>query len=112
MSRWLFVIMLSGMAMPAFAGTPSEGWCRGGDFTTKNPSFGLAVVNRKVRAHVLADEDGCPNAEQRCRAGYHLNPGKRVVTGRSTGKYVCAYFPRADGGGSAGWLDWSSLRPL
>lgn len=112
MSRWLFVTMLSVMATPAFAATTSEGRCREGEFTTQNPNFGLAVVNRKVRAHVLADEDGCPNAERRCLAGYHLNPGKRVVTGRSTGKYVCAYFPRADGGGSAGWLIWSSLRPL
>lgn len=97
--------------MPALAATPDEGWCRNGDFTTKNPDFGLAVVNRKVRAHVLTDMNGCPNAERRCRAGYHLNPGKRVVTGRSAGKYVCAYFPYADGGGEAGWLDWSSLRP-
>ena len=98
--------------MPAFAATPSEGWCRNGDFTATNPNFGLAVVNRKVRAHVLKDENGCPNAKRRCRASYHLNPGERVVTGRSAGNYVCAYFPRADGGGSAGWLDWSSLRSL
>jgi hypothetical protein len=112
MNQWLFGAMLSGMAIPAFAATPDEGWCRNGGFTTENPSFGLAVVNRKVRAHVLADMNGCPNDERRCRAGYHLNPGKRVVTGRSNGKYVCAYFPNADGGGSAGWLDWSSLRRL
>ena len=112
MSRLLFVTMLSFMATPAFAATPSEGRCRDGEFAKQNPNFGLAVVNRKVRAHVLRDEDGCPNAERRCLAGYHLNPGKRVVTGRSAGKYVCAYVPGADGGGSAGWLDWSSLRPL
>ncbi len=112
MRRWLFVTMLSGMAMPAFASTPGEGSCRNGDFTADNPSFGLAAVNRKVRAHVLKDDDGCPSAEQRCRAGYRLKPGTRVVTGRSTGKYVCAYFASPDGGGSAGWLDWSSLRGL
>jgi hypothetical protein len=112
MNRWLWGVLLSAIAMPALAATPDEGWCRNGGFTTENTDFGLAAVNRKVRARVLLDMNGCPNAERRCRAGYDLNPGKRVVTGRSVGKYVCAYFPHNDGGGSAGWLDWSSLRPV
>lgn len=98
--------------MPGIAATPNEGWCRDGGFTTENPSFGLAVVNRKVRADVLEDMNGCPSAERSCRTGYHLKPGQKVVTGRTTAKYVCAYFPHASGGGSAGWLDRSSLRPL
>ena len=93
--------------------TVDEGDCRNGGFPSENADFGLAIIKGTGRAYLLYDMDGCPNASGQCKKsaeGYVL-PGDRVVTGRSKGGYVCAYFP-SRGGGSAGWVDKPRLRSL
>lgn len=111
MNRTLFGILLIAVATPASAAMLDDGLCRNGLFPANNDHFGLAIVNGQGRAQVLDDMNGCPKAERRCRKGYYVVPGDRVVTGRIKGSYVCAFFPNK-GGGTAGWIERSRLRPL
>lgn len=99
------------LAGPARAEGEDDGMCRNGLFAEQNSSFGLARVTGAGRAHFLQDMDSCPNDSAACRQKAYLVTGDRVVTGRSKGAYVCAFFTNA-GGGSAGWMAKSRLAAL
>ncbi|HEY0116443.1 MAG TPA: hypothetical protein VGB54_12055 [Allosphingosinicella sp.] len=111
MKPWLFAIMIGAAATPAAAQSVDDGFCRNGSFPKAQATFGFATVTGSGRLHFLEDMDGCPNAERRCRGSSYVVPGDRVVTGRSQGNYVCAYFP-SRGGGTAGWVERVRLRSL
>ena len=102
--------LLLAAASPAMAEI-DDGFCRNGIFGVENPSVGLAVIAGKRRAYFIEDMDGCPNAEPRCRQKSYVTPGDTVITGRNKGRYVCAFFPNK-GGGSAGWIESTRLRPI
>lgn len=105
----IFVLAL-GVAGPASAAV-DDGTCRNGAFPSENRDFGLAVIVGAGRAYLLYDMEGCPKTSAQCEKageGYVL-PGDKVVTGRTTGDYVCAYYP-SRGGGSAGWVEKPRLR--
>src|SRR5689334_3298362 len=107
-TRPLFILGVM-IAAPASAAV-DDGTCRNGGFPIENTDFGLAIIKGAGRAYLLYDMDGCPNTSPQCRKageGYVFR-GDRVVTGRTTGDYVCAYYP-SRGGGSAGWIDKSRL---
>jgi hypothetical protein len=106
-----FILALM-VAAPASAAI-DDGTCRNGGFPTENTDFGLAAIKGTGRAYLLYDMEGCPNSSPQCKKsgeGYVV-PGNRVVTGRTNGRYVCAYYP-SRGGGSAGWVEKSRLRAL
>jgi len=111
LNRLLFGIMLGAIATPALGAETDDGFCRNGGFPAENSNFGLAIITGKGRVYFLEDMGGCPNSDRRCRRGYYVVPGDRVITGRTNGQYVCAYFPNK-GGGTAGWVDKLRLRPL
>jgi hypothetical protein len=96
------------LAQPVLA-QEDDGSCRNGMFAEENNEFGVARVVGAGRLYFLQDLDGCPNATAACRQRAYVITGDRLVTGRSKGAYVCAYFPNS-GGGSAGWVDRSRLR--
>jgi hypothetical protein len=100
--------MLLALASPAFAEVADDGFCRNGGFPSENKDFGLSVVTAG-RAYLLDDMDGCPSASDRCRQRAYVVQGNEVLTGRTKGDYVCAYFPNK-GGGSAGWIDRKQLK--
>ena len=97
-------------AAPASAAA-DQGDCRNGGFSSENTAFGLATVKGEGRVYLLYDTEGCPSALLQCKNRGYVLPGDRLVTGRTIGDYVCAYFPNR-GGGSAGWVDQSRLHPL
>ncbi len=107
----LFLLAISVAAPPSAA--VDLGDCRNGGFPSENPDFGLAVVTGAGSAYLLYDMEGCPNPSPQCKKaseGYVV-PRDRVITGRTKGDYICAYFP-SRGGGSAGWVEKSRLRSL
>jgi hypothetical protein len=111
LTNLLFILALT-VAAPASAAV-DDGTCRNGGFPSENGDFGLAVIKGVGRTYLLYDMQGCPNASAQCKKageGYVL-PGDRVLTGRSSRNYVCAYFS-SRGGGSAGWVEKARLRPL
>lgn len=109
--RRSFGLFLFALSSAAGAVTTDDGSCRNGSFPVQNESFGLATIGGQGRAYFLGDMDGCPNAEARCRERTYVIPGNRVVTGRTSGAYVCVYYP-SRGGGTAGWMEATRLVPV
>lgn len=112
MSRcWILGLVLA-VALPAAAQAEvDDGTCRNGLFAEQNKVFGLARVAGKGRLQFLEDSDGCPAATAACQQKAFVIPGDRLVTGRSKGQFVCAFFPNKVGG-SAGWVPRSRLVAL
>lgn len=89
-----------------------DGTCRNGAFPSEQGQFALARVVGAPRLYLLGDMDGCPaKGEPVCRQRSYVVNGDTVVTGRDLGRYRCAFFPNKVGG-SAGWVDRSTLQPL
>ncbi|WP_295531224.1 hypothetical protein [Novosphingobium sp. Chol11] len=105
----LIVALVLGFAA-ATAAAQDDGTCRNGLFPAQNPEFGRSKVQGTGRAYFHYDMDGCPRLSASCRRGYVV-PGDTVVTGRTIGAFICAYFP-SKGGGTAGWVEASRLRAL
>jgi hypothetical protein len=80
-------------------------YCRNGSFPeTEIRSLALAQVAAGGHVHFLQDSDpGCPGNGQKCLQRAYLIRGDVLLTGRSRGDYVCAFFLKHVGG-SAGWL--------
>lgn len=106
-----FVSAFVALVLNGPARAEDDGMCRNGLFAEENDSFALARITGPGKAHFLDDMDGCPNSAAACRRKAYVLPGDRVVTGRSRGGYVCAYFPNK-AGGSAGWMPRERLAPL
>jgi hypothetical protein len=85
--------------------------CRNGSFPSDEKSIGLARVEGAGRLNFLQDVDGCPNDEARCRQRAYVVGGDELLTGRSHGPYVCAFYANRVGG-SAGWVPSSRLTAL
>lgn len=83
--------------------------CRNGLFADY-PPFQVAEVTGSERAYFLDDLDGCPAAPD-CRTASqpYVVAGDRLVLGRVTGDFVCAYFYN-DVGGTAGYLPLDRVR--
>ena len=92
------------LAIHAYAAGDDD-FCRNGSFPeTEIHSLGLARVAASGATHFIEDSDqGCPSEAQRCRDRAYLVNGNVVLTGRTRGGYVCAFFLNRVGG-SAGWL--------
>jgi hypothetical protein len=112
MSRcWILGLVLAFGVPGAALAEEDDGTCRNGLFAEQNKVFGLARVAGKGRLHFLDDRDGCPAATVACQQKAFVIAGDRLVTGRSKGQFVCAFFPNQVGG-SAGWVPRSRLAPL
>jgi hypothetical protein len=85
--------------------------CRNGSFPTTETSIGLAKVVGADKLFFLNDTDGCPNETAACRQHAYVVAGNQLLTGRSAGPYVCAFFANRVGG-SAGWVERARLVPL
>lgn len=114
--RWsgrgsLVPALLATCALPGPALAQDADFCRNGLFGEENHDYGVAEVAGSGRLYFLDDMDGCPNTAPACRQRAYVIPRDRVVTGRTKGDYVCAYFPN-DGGGTAGWVARARLRPV
>ena len=104
------VALLCGAASRASAqddggGNPAN-WCRNGAFTRDAAEFGTARVNgaRGSRVHFSGEEEGCPGASAKCRQKAYLVPGDEVLTSRTFGDWVCAWYQPARGSETVGWL--------
>ncbi len=93
------------------AGAQDEGgnpanWCRNGAFTRDASEFKTArVTGRKgTRVYFSGDEEGCPGASAKCRQKAYLVPGNEVLTSRTFGDWVCAWFQPTRGSETVGWL--------
>ncbi len=109
-------LFLSGLAFSLAFATPAQaqdddGMCRNGMFAEQNAEFGLARVIGRDRSRFYSDMDGCPQAGASCQGKAWLVPGDRVVTGRTSGAFVCVFYPNATGG-TAGWMPRQRLAPI
>ena len=104
----LVVALLALAAASGAHADDGDNTCRNGDFPSSQAPFGLAQVTGAARLYFLEDSDGCPNAEARCRQRAYVVTGNTLITGRSQGDYVCAFFPNRVGG-SAGWVPGARL---
>jgi hypothetical protein len=95
-------------ALPA-AAAADDPMCRNGSFPEEQTDFHVAEVTGSGPAHFLGDMDGCPSHEARCQARGYVVPGDRLLIGRTSGDFACAFYP-GKGGGSAGWLPVDRLR--
>ncbi len=86
-------------------------YCRNGLFPREQiDMLGLARVVAPKGSH-FNDESGpeCKSDARNCSDRGLVRNNLIVITGRSLGGFVCAYFPRT---GSAGWLPASALQPI
>ena len=86
-------------------GNPAN-WCRNGAFTRDAGAFGVARVKgaKGSRLYFQGDEEGCPGAEAKCRQKAYVIPGNEVLTSRTFGDWVCAWYQPARGAETVGWL--------
>ena len=102
----LLALLCPGARSPAqVEGNPAN-WCRNGAFTRDSEEFKLARVNgaRGARAYFSGEEEGCPGASAKCRQKAYLVPGDEVLTSRTFGDWVCAWYQPARGPETVGWL--------
>lgn len=112
MNRFRALVFVLALALPGVAvAAEDDGTCRNGLFAEQNPTLGLARVAGKGRLHFLEDMDVCPAATAACQQKAFVIVGDRLVTGRSKGQFVCAFFPNKVGG-TAGWVPRSRLVTL
>jgi hypothetical protein len=88
------------------AGGNPANWCRNGAFTRDAEEFRTARVNgrRGSRVHFSGDDEGCPGPSAKCRQKAYLVPGDEVLTSRTFGDWVCAWYQPARGSEKVGWL--------
>ena len=84
--------------------------CDDGLFPSEQAHLGLAVAADVSRTWFLRDYDGCPQKGASCRRGYVIR-GQTVLTGKSLGSYVCAYYP-GNKSETGGWIPASQLRSI
>ncbi|MET0649900.1 MAG: hypothetical protein ABW208_25100 [Pyrinomonadaceae bacterium] len=86
-------------------GNPAN-WCRNGAFTRDSAEFGLARVKgeKGSRVYFHGDEEGCPGPGAKCRRKTYVIPGNEVLTSRTFGDWVCAWYQPARGSETVGWL--------
>lgn len=111
MARTFIIALLAvccGMPSPARATDVAE--CRNGSFPTQEVAFGLAKVVGTPRTWLRSDVPPCPDDSIACRGRAYVVPGNTMVTGTTSGSYVCAFFPNRNGG-SAGYVRQDEIAP-
>ena len=104
------VFLLALIGAPAAHAQAQDMMCRNGLFPSES-TIGMAKVAGTDKLFFLNDSDGCPNETAACRQRAYVVGGDQVLTGRTVGAYVCAFYP-SRGGGSAGWVQTARLTPL
>lgn len=94
-------------------GNPAN-WCRNGAFARDSEEFGLARVRgeKGSRVYFYGEEEGCPGPAAKCRQKAYLIPGDEVITSRTFGDWVCAWYQPARGTEAVGWLAADRLAPV
>ncbi len=89
-------------------------WCRNGAFTRDSGEFGIARVKgeKGLRAYFYGEDEGCPGPAAKCRQKAYLVPGDEVITSRTFGEWVCAWYQPARGYETVGWLAADRLAPV
>ena len=105
------LLLLALCCLQAGASAQDEGgdpanWCRNGAFTRDGSEFRTARVSgaKGSRVYFSGDEEGCPGASAKCRQKAYIVPGDEVLTSRTFGDWVCAWFQPARGSETVGWL--------
>jgi hypothetical protein len=104
------ILLLALLATSAARAQAVDVSCSNGSFPAER-AIGLAKVTGGERLVFLKDSDGCPNAQPSCLQRAYVVSGDQLLTGRSFGAYVCAFYP-SPGGGSAGWVPSARLSAL
>jgi hypothetical protein len=104
------ILLLALLAASASRAQPVDLSCSNGSFPTER-AVGLAKVSGGERLVFLKDSDGCPNAQASCLQRAYVVGGDQLLTGRTYGAYICAFYP-SPGGGSAGWVPSARLSAL
>ena len=116
--KWLALVLLIFCWAPASVWAQDEGipanWCRNGAFTRDSEAFGLARVKgeKGSRVYFYGEEEGCPGPAAKCRQKAYLIPGDEVITSRTFGEWVCAWYQPARGTETVGWLAADRLAPV
>ena len=107
----LFVCCAGSSARAQGEGDIPANWCRNGVFARDSEEFGLARVKgaKGSRVYFYGEEEGCPGPTAKCRRKAYLVPGDEVITSRTFGDWVCAWFQPARGYETVGWLAADSL---
>ena len=100
--------ILLASALPALAHAEDQ-MCRNGLFTTQQP-LGLAKVVGSPRTYLRSDTAPCPGETAECRGRTYVVPGDTLLTGATSGRYVCAMYPGRNGG-SAGYVLAEEIAP-
>ena len=114
----LSLVLLTVCCTAAGARAQAEGspanWCRNGVFARDSEAFGLARVKgeKGARVYFYGEEEGCPGPAAKCRQKSYLIPGDEVITSRTFGDWVCAWYQPARGTETVGWLAADRLAPV
>lgn len=104
------VVLSGGSLFAQVPGNPDH-WCRQGFFTSDSKDFGVSLVRggKGARSFFYGDDsDKCPGSVN-CRSKSYVVSGDTVITNRTRGEYVCAWFAPSDGAPTVGWLKASDL---
>lgn len=104
----LLMMFLCAWLVGSHANAADDMSCRNGGFPSEQSTFGQGKVIGSGHLDLLSDMDGCPSSTKKCNGFGYVLPGDVVITGRSDGAYVCAFYPNRVGG-SAGWVEKSRL---
>jgi hypothetical protein len=97
----------------AISQTPGnpENWCREGFFTRDSTEFDLVVAKDKrgSKAYFYRDNaKNCPLSVS-CRTKAYVPRGGSIITNRTRGKFVCAWYIGDNGRSRVGWLRSADL---
>jgi hypothetical protein len=100
---FIFAIMVSSV-FAQIAGNP-ENLCRNGIFPTDSEDYSIGTIKAKKRERVYFYDDSrkCPK-DKNCRLRTYLVKGDEVLTSRTYGNFVCAWYQRDVDAEFVGWL--------
>ncbi|MEO9078557.1 MAG: hypothetical protein ABI268_04505 [Rhodanobacter sp.] len=105
----LFALALSGV-LHAQSPPPDAPFACDGDDVSTPQTIAIAEIHGQGHVYFLRDTNGCPDAGAGCTDKAYVIPGNKVLTGRTRGAYVCAFYPNRQGG-RTGWLPRDRLKP-
>lgn len=88
-----------------------DNWCREGFFTRDAKNFGIGIVKGKKGTRVFFHEDDtdkCPEGAS-CRTSSYVISDDIVITNRTRGDFVCAWYSGVNGNSKVGWLKRADL---
>lgn len=101
-----FSILLAICATPC-SGAALEERCTNGMFATDNPEVGLGIITQGKPVSVTSDIRYCSNAG--CP---ELPSGRKVITGRTVGQFICVYIYHYGKSDLTGWVDAARVQSL